>query len=66
MVETVIAIEEDKKLFNLGQSNCKNLNIENLIFLNSNHNNGYKKLGLYDVIISIDLSFDINDELINQ
>ena len=66
MVETVIAIEEDKKLFNIGQSNCKNLNIENLIFLNSNHNNGYKKLGLYDVIISIDLSFDINDELINQ
>ena len=66
MVETVIAIEEDKKLFNLGESNFKNLNIENLIFLNSNHNNGYKKLGLYDVIISIDLSFDINDELINQ
>ena len=66
MVETVIAIEEDKKLFNLGESNIKNLNIENLIFLNSNHNNGYKKLGLYDVIISIDLSFDINDELINQ
>ena len=60
MVETVIAIEEDKKLFNLGESNFKNLNIENLIFLNSNHNNGYKKLGLYDVIISIDLSFDIN------
>ena len=66
MVETVIAIEEDKKLFNLGESNFKNLNIENLIFLNSNHNNGYKKLGLYDVIISIDLSFDINNELINQ
>ena len=66
MVETVIAIEEDKKLFNLGESNIKNLNIENLIFLNSNHNNGYKKLGLYDVIISIDLSFDINNELINQ
>ena len=66
MVETVIAIEEDKKLFNIGESNFKNLNIENLIFLNSNHNNGYKKLGLYDVIISIDLSFDINDELINQ
>ena len=66
MVETVIAIEEDKKLFNLGESNFKNLNIENLIFLNSNHNNGYKRLGLYDVIISIDLSFDINDELINQ
>ena len=66
MVETVIAIEEDKKLFNIGESNIKNLNIENLIFLNSNHNNGYKKLGLYDVIINIDLSFDINDELINQ
>ena len=66
MVETVIAIEEDKKLFNLGESSIKNLNIENLAFLNSNHSNGYKKLGPYDVIISIDLSFDLNNELINQ
>ena len=66
MVETVIAIEEDTKLFNLGESNIKNLNIENLVFLNTKHSNGYKKLGLYDVIISIDLSFDINKELINQ
>ena len=66
IVETVIAIEEDNKLFNLGESNIKNLNIENLVFLNTNHSNGYKKLGLYDVIICIDLSFDINDELINQ
>jgi protein-L-isoaspartate(D-aspartate) O-methyltransferase len=66
MVETVIAIEEDKKLFNLGESSIKNLNIENLVFLNSNHSNGYKKLGPYDVIISIDLSFDINNELLNQ
>ena len=66
MVETVIAIEEDTKLFNLGESNIKNLNIENLVFLNTKHSNGYKKLGLYDVIINIDLSFDINKELINQ
>ena len=66
IVETVIAIEEDTKLFNVGEHNIKNLNIENLVFLNSNHSNGYKKLGLYDVIISIDLSFDINNELINQ
>ena len=66
MVETVIAIEEDIKLFNLGERNIKNLNIENLVFLNSKHNNGYKKLGLYDVIINIDLSFHINNELIDQ
>ena len=66
IVETVIAIEEDKKLFNLGERNIKNLNIENLVFLNSNHSNGYKKLGLYDVIINIDLSFHINKELIDQ
>ena len=44
----------------------QNLNIENLVFLNSNHSNGYKKLGLYDVIINIDLSFHINNELIDQ
>ena len=66
LVETVIAIEEDVKLFNLGERNIKNLNIENLVFLNSNHSNGYKKLGLYDVIINIDLSFHINEELIDQ
>ena len=66
MVETVIAIEEDKKLFNLGESNIKNLNAENIVFLNSNHSNGYKKLGLYDVIINLDLSFNIKNELIDQ
>jgi len=66
MVETVIAIEEDTKLFNLGERNIKNLNIENLVYLNCNHSNGYKKLGLYDVIINIDLSFHINNELIDQ
>ena len=66
MVETVIAIEEDTNLFNIGERNVKNLNIENLVFINSNHSNGYKKLGLYDVIVNIDLSFDINNDLINQ
>ena len=66
MVETIIAIEEDTKLFDLGERNIKNLNIENLVFLNTNHSNGYKKLGLYDVIINIDLSFHINKELIDQ
>ena len=66
MVETIIAIEEDTKLFNLGERNIKNLNIENLVFLNSDHSNGYKKLGLYDVIINIDLSFHINNGLIDQ
>ena len=64
--EDDIAIEEDTKLFNLGERNVKNLNIENLVFMNSNHSNGYKKLGLYDVIINIDLSFHKNEELIDQ
>ena len=66
MVETVIAIEEDTKLFNLGERNVRNLNIENLVFMNSNHSNGYKKLGLYDIIVNIDLSSNINNELIEQ
>ena len=66
LVDTVIAIEEDTKLFNLGERNIKNLNIENLVFMNSNHSNGYKKLGLYDVIVNIDLSFHIKNELIDQ
>ena len=66
LVETVIAIEEDTKLFNLGERNIKDLNIENLVFLHSNHSNGYKKLGLYDVIVNIDLSSLINNALIEQ
>ena len=66
IVETVIAIEEDTSLYNVGERNIKNFNIENLFFLSSNHSNGYKKLGLYDVIINIDLSFYINKELIDQ
>ena len=66
MVETVIAIEEDLKLFNLGETNIKSLNTENLVFLNSNHSSGYKKLGPYDVIINIDLSFHLVNELIDQ
>ena len=32
IVDTVIAIEEDTKLFNLGERSVKNLNIENLVF----------------------------------
>ncbi len=66
MVDTVIAIEQDVNLFNLGEQNIKNLNIENLVFLNSNHSEGYKKLGLYDIIISLDLSCDVNKDVINQ
>ena len=34
--------------------------------MNSNHSNGYKKLGLYDVIVNIDLSVHINNDLVNQ
>ena len=39
---------------------------KNLVFINSNHSDGYKKLGLYDVIVNIDLSFHMNNELIDQ
>ena len=66
MVDTVIAIEENNKLFNLGERNIKSLNIENLVFLNSKHSNGYKKLGLYDIIVNLDLSCDVNSQVINQ
>ena len=66
MVDTIIAIEENIKLFNLAERNIKNLNIENLVFLNSKHINGYKKLGPYNIIINLDLSCDIKDEIINQ
>ena len=66
LVDTVIAIEEDAELFDIGEYNIKNLNIENLIYLNNNHTNGYKKLGLYDIIINLDLSCSVNNEFINQ
>ena len=66
MVDTIIAIEEDKKMYNLGEAIIKSLNIENLFFLNSKHINGYKKFGLYDIIISIDLSCNVSNEVIDQ
>tara|TARA_B100000886_G_C20297336_1_gene438105 strand:+ start:122 stop:787 length:666 start_codon:yes stop_codon:yes gene_type:complete len=66
LVDTVIAIEEEINLFNLGERNIKNLNIENLVFLNSKHFNGYKKLGLYDIIINLDLNCNVSDQLVNQ
>lgn len=66
LVDTIIGIEEDTKLFDIGERNIKNLNIENLIYLNRNHSNGYKKLGLYDIIINLDSSCYVNNELIGQ
>ena len=66
LVDTVIGIEEDTKLFDIGERNIKSLNVENLIYLNSKHSSGYKKLGLYDIIINLDLSCYVNKELINQ
>ncbi len=66
IVDTVIAIEEDKKLFNLGVRNTKDLNVENLVFLNCKHTQGYKKLGLYDIIICLDLNCIIKEALIDQ
>ena len=66
IVDTVIAIEEDKKLFNLGVRNIKDLNIENLVFLNCKHTHGYKKFGLYDIIICLDLTCIIKEVLIDQ
>ena len=66
MVDTIIAIEEDTKLSNFADNNIKSFNIENLVLLNSKHSNGYKKLGLYDIIICLDLRYLVNEELINQ
>ena len=66
MVDTIIAIEEDIKLNNFANNNIKGLNIENLVLLNSKHVNGYKKLGLYDIIICLDLRYLVNEVLINQ
>ena len=66
MVDTIIAIEEDIKLTSFADNNIKSLNIENLVLLNSKHYNGYKKLGLYDIIICLDLRYLVNEQLINQ
>ena len=66
MVDTIIAIEEDIKLTSFADNNIKGLNIENLVLLNSKHYNGYKKLGLYDIIICLDLRYLVNEQLINQ
>ena len=66
LVDTIIAIEEDMKLISFADNNIKGSNIENLVLLNSKHSNGYKKLGLYDIIICLDLRCLVNEELINQ
>ena len=63
MVDTIIAIEEDIKLSRFADNNIKGLNIENLVLLNSKHVNGYKKLGLYDIIICLDLKKVISQSI---
>ena len=66
MVDTIVAIEEDKELSKVAEANLKGLNIENLVFVSSKHEIGHKKLGPYDIIISLDSQFLLKEELIEQ
>lgn len=66
IVDTLVAIEEEKSLIKNADVNIKNLHIENLVLINKKHENGYKKLGPYDTIICLDSKLEIKKELIAQ
>ena len=50
----------------VAQENLKKFNIENVVLISDNHERGYKKLGPYDIIISIDTSIIVKQELLEQ
>ncbi len=66
MVDTVIAIEEDKNIKELAEKNLYDFKIENLVLLNEKHENGHRKLGPYDIIISLDPFTKITQVLLEQ
>ncbi len=66
MVDTIIAIEEDKKLKEFSEKKFYDFKIENLVLLNEKHERGHKKLGPYDIIISLDPLIKITQNLLGQ
>jgi len=66
LVDTVVAIEENVDMKKKADANIKKVNVENILLLNSNHRLGHKKLGPYDLIISLEPLGFIEDTLLNQ
>ena len=66
IVDTVIALEEDKEMKNIAEENIKKNALENIVIINSMHEKGNKKLGPYDTIISLDPDIEIKTVLLDQ
>ena len=66
IVDTVIALEEDKEMKNIAEENIKKNALENIVIINSMHEKGNKKLGPYDTIVSLDPGIEIKTVLLDQ
>ena len=66
LVDTVVAIEENADMKKKADANIKKVNAENILLLSSNHKLGHKKLGPYDIIISLEPQNFIEDILLDQ
>ena len=62
----VVALEEDKEMKLFAEKTAKHFNIENIVFVNNEHSSGHKKLGPYEIIISLDSSLKITDAIFQQ
>ena len=66
LVDTVVAIEENIDMKNKADANIKKVNAENVLLLSNKHSLGHKKLGPYDLIITLEPQEFIEDFLLDQ
>ena len=64
LVDTVVAIEENIDMKNKADANIKKVNAENVLLLSNKHRLGHKKLGPYDLIITLEPQDFIEDTFI--
>jgi len=66
LVDTVIAIEEEKDLFLKAENNFKNMNIDNVVNINSKHSLGHNKNAPYDAIIILGSINKVDSKILDQ
>ena len=66
LVDTVIAIEEEKDLFLKAENNFKNMNIDNVVNINSEHSLGHNKNAPYDAIIILGSINKVDAKILDQ
>ena len=66
LVDTVVAIEENVDMKKKADANIKKVNAENILLLSSIHRLGHKKLGPYDLIISLEPQGFVEETLLEQ